>query len=39
VSRHWRWLVGLLLAGFLLGGGAVMLRSGIYGLTLFILLP
>ena len=39
MSRHWRWLVGLLLAGFLLGGGAVMLRSGIYGLTLFILLP
>jgi hypothetical protein len=39
VSRHWRWLVSLLLAGFLLGSGAVMLRSGIYGLTLFIVMP
>ncbi len=37
--RHWRWLVGLLLAGFLLGGGVLLLRSGIYGLTLFILMP
>ena len=39
MSRHWRWLAGLLMAGFLLGGGALLLRSGIYGLTLFILLP
>jgi hypothetical protein len=39
VIRHWRWLVGLLLAGFLLGGGALLLRSGIYGLTLFIVMP
>jgi hypothetical protein len=39
VSGHWRWLVGLLMAGFLVGGGAVMLRSGLYGLTLFILMP
>jgi hypothetical protein len=39
VTRHWRWPVGLLLAGFLLGGGALLLRSGIYGLTLFIVMP
>ncbi len=39
MSRYWRCLVGLLMAGFLLGAGVLLLRSGIYGFTLFIVMP
>lgn len=39
MSRLPRWFAGLLMAGVLFGGGAVLLRSGTYGLTLFIVLP
>ncbi len=39
MSKRARWVVGLLLTVVLLAGGFALLRGGVYGWTVFILLP
>jgi len=39
MSTGARWIVGLMLLGVLIGSGFLLLHSGLYGLTFFVLLP